>query len=159
MREYQTSPSTQMACSAYVDIDLIDKFTEYDRMGADRIMDDPEFEHLVEHVREHGILHPLGLEWSTKDNYAYLGEGHHRLLAAKRLGMTEVPVMICRRSGQIMGRAGAHYVGPYTGPDRDVWDEPRAPDIFSPADVGIEIVRPAVEVEVNMDAPSDGWSL
>jgi hypothetical protein len=106
-------------------------------------MDSDRWQQLEDHVREHGILHPLGLEWSNQDGFAYLGEGHHRLVVARKLGMDRVPVMVCRRQSPLQGRAqGSWFAGHYEGPERDVWDKPRAPDIFGPGDIGLPTLPP-----------------
>lgn len=59
---------------------------------------------LVEHIREHGIENPLEVspagvfKSSGRDAY-YVDDGNHRLVAAKQLGMTKVPVRIYRPKG------------------------------------------------------------
>jgi hypothetical protein len=164
-REYQTEPSWQMTHAGWLEIADVERFREYDRQGADRAMDDAELDHLTEAIRQHGILHPLGLEWSTADGHAYLGEGHHRLIAARRLGMQRVPVMVHRVARPLAGRAGASYVGAYTGPERDVWDEPRPPEIFSPEDIGMRVGPPELgglsvgALEAAVDEPAEGLGL
>ena len=44
----------------------------------------------------HGIEEPLVLEYDPQTQWAYLGEGNHRLRAAEEAGVPEVPVRIER---------------------------------------------------------------
>lgn len=139
-----------------MEIEQIELFTEFDRVGGDKIMSDKEWQYLEDHVREHGVLHPLGLEWSTADGFAYLGEGHHRLEVAKRLGLKTVPVMVIRNSRPLEGRSrGSRHVGTYCGAERDAWDAPRAPDIFTPRDISLPVVEARPQIgSLDAQAPA-----
>jgi hypothetical protein len=47
---------------------------------------------LLVDIRKHGILTPLLIY--TNGNMGYLGDGHHRLAVAHRLGITELPIQV-----------------------------------------------------------------
>lgn len=51
---------------------------------------------LTEDIRQNGIREPLLLAYSQKSRTVVLGEGNHRLEAARRLGMEHVPVRAVR---------------------------------------------------------------
>lgn len=45
---------------------------------------------LIDDIKANGIQEPI--KYVEYDGQMYVVDGHHRLLAAKRLGLTEVPV-------------------------------------------------------------------
>ena len=53
-------------------------------------------EELAEDIRGNGIREPLILQYSQKSRTVLLGEGNHRLEAARRLGLEHVPVRVVR---------------------------------------------------------------
>lgn len=57
----------------------------------------------------HGIEEPLVLEYDPRSNWAYLGEGNHRLRAAEMAGTSHVPVRVERthRAAQVRDLEGA----------------------------------------------------
>jgi len=141
-QQYSEKPGWQMQFAEMMPISEVRRFAEFDRTGGDRINDDVSFARLRDHIAEHGINQPLMLEWSAADGHAYLGEGHHRLEMAESLGHTHVPVTVVRRMGPMaefrdkIGRPAVH-VGDYVGPERDVWGDPRPPELFPPSHIGL----------------------
>ena len=57
------------------------------------IPDNEELEQLTESIRRNGILHPLSVIASGKDDY-YIISGHRRMTAARKVGLTELPCMV-----------------------------------------------------------------
>lgn len=62
---------------------------------------DPQSEHTVNAIAAdlragHGLEEPVILEYDHHTNWAYLGEGNHRLRAAEKAGLPEVPVRVQR---------------------------------------------------------------
>ena len=55
---------------------------------------DPE--ELTEDIRKNGIQDPLILQYHQKNRTVRIGEGNHRLEAARRLGLENVPVRAIR---------------------------------------------------------------
>jgi len=76
-----------------LEVAYVEQYATQKRHEGDRII----IEALKESIRVHGILEPLLLECKgprieRKGVEAYLIDGNHRLIAAKELGMTHVPV-------------------------------------------------------------------
>lgn len=59
-----------------------------------KVKDDEEMTALSESIRESGILSPLIVQ-PTEENQYEIISGHRRLYAARKAGLTEVPVLIC----------------------------------------------------------------
>lgn len=55
------------------------------------------------HIAESGTMEPLILHYHPATSEAYLGEGNHRLRAAKAMGMDHVPVRVNRNTGGLPG--------------------------------------------------------
>ena len=51
---------------------------------------------LTEDVRANGIREPLVLQYHQKNRTVLLGEGNHRLEAARRVGLEHVPTRVMR---------------------------------------------------------------
>jgi len=71
---------------------------ENDRAGRDALQDSRE---TINGIRADirsgkGITEPVQIEYSNKSNWAYLGEGHHRLQAAIEEGVSHVPARVIR---------------------------------------------------------------
>lgn len=84
-------------------ISLVKKYVEYDRAGKDSQGSHSEqrINDITNELKSGGVIQePLMLEHSTKHQWGYLGEGHHRLLAAERAGLTHVPVFIYSSEGR-----------------------------------------------------------
>lgn len=59
-------------------------------------MSQEDFSRLKDHIKKNGIMNPLIVK-ELADSYRLI-EGHHRLRAAKELGMSEVPVQYLQKS-------------------------------------------------------------
>jgi ParB-like chromosome segregation protein Spo0J len=59
-------------------------------------MGEKDFKHLKDHIKKNGIMTPLIVK-ELADSYRLI-EGHHRLRAAKELGMSEVPVQYLQKN-------------------------------------------------------------
>jgi len=77
------------ACLHEVSTSLIRPAPENDRLYDPVRQDDPNFQALVEDIRDNGLLHPLGI---SSDGYVF--DGHRRLAAVKKLGWQKVMVQI-----------------------------------------------------------------
>ena len=77
-------------------ISLVKRYIEHDRLGRHNTGDSQErVNDIANELRAGGVIkEPLMLEHSTKHQWGYLGEGHHRLLAAEQAGHTHVPVFV-----------------------------------------------------------------
>lgn len=83
--------------TAMLPIKTVKKYVEYNREGEHSQGEHSEdtIRNLTEELKSGGtIKEPLMLEHSTKHQWGYLGEGHHRLIAAERAGLTHVPVFV-----------------------------------------------------------------
>lgn len=83
--------------TAMLPIETVKKYREYNREGEHsqgKISEDT-IESIAKELRGGGVIkEPLMLEHSTQHQWGYLGEGHHRLAAAERAGLTHVPVFV-----------------------------------------------------------------
>ena len=80
-----------------VPVQLLKRYTEFDRQGKDSMGPQGEatINKIASDIRSGGVIkEPVYLSHSTAHNWAYLGEGHHRLIAAERAGLTHVPVTV-----------------------------------------------------------------
>lgn len=77
-------------------ISTVKRYLEYDRMGRHNTGSSQEtVNNLANELKAGGVIkEPLMLEHSVPHNWGYLGEGHHRLLAAEQAGHTHVPVFV-----------------------------------------------------------------
>lgn len=92
----------------FVPTEHLDKFREYDRevepghadikSGVAWEEDKTHLDALTEDIAKNGIQHPGFLIYGQKDRRAIIGEGNHRLAAAKRLGIPAVPMRVIRQS-------------------------------------------------------------
>lgn len=69
----------------------IDQYREYDLYD---LRDPDNVQRIAESIAEQGWREPLMLEYYSKDKKVLLGEGNHRLQAARQLGLTHVPVWV-----------------------------------------------------------------
>lgn len=91
-------------------VSLVKKYVEYDREGKQShgSASKETIDNLTNELKSGGsIKEPLMLEHHTGSQWGYLGEGHHRLIAAERAGLTHVPVFVY--SGQGSGEKHAKY--------------------------------------------------
>lgn len=79
-----------------VPISTVKRYMEYDRLGRHNTGDSQaRVRAIADELKAGGVIkEPLMLEHSTKHQWGYLGEGHHRLLAAEQAGHTHVPVFV-----------------------------------------------------------------
>jgi hypothetical protein len=78
-------------------IETVKKYREFDREGSHSYGKSGEetIQSITKELRGGGVIkEPLMIEHSQPHNWGYLGEGHHRLIAAERAGLTHVPVFI-----------------------------------------------------------------
>jgi hypothetical protein len=82
------------------------KYREYDRTGIHGDTDsEARIQKLTEELKNGGtIREPLHLSYDHDSNWGYLGEGHHRLEAAMRAGVTHVPLTISGRGPSKLDR-------------------------------------------------------
>lgn len=83
-----------------VPVSVLDRLKHYDRANNREHMNADSLE-IIESIREdlrsgHGLKNPLMVMYSKADQWAYLGEGNHRLAAAKAEGLTHLPVRVAR---------------------------------------------------------------
>ena len=60
-----------------------------------KVQDNEEMAALSESIRENGVLSPLVVRSVESSNEYEVISGHRRLYAARKAGLTEVPVLIC----------------------------------------------------------------
>lgn len=78
-----------------VPISTLEKYKEFDREGKDSVMSPEYLDELTSDIKRNGFEEPLQL--THENGIGSLSEGNHRLIAAKRLGMTHVPVIVYNR--------------------------------------------------------------
>jgi hypothetical protein len=112
-----------------VPISELEKIREFDREAnpATGFRDPDYLDKLTKHMRENGLESPLSVVYNPETHHAILGSGNHRLAAAKRLGLTELPVKVTTE-GVGMMRAGAEVPG-HTG---------EVKDNFTPSEIGLK---------------------
>jgi hypothetical protein len=78
-----------------VPISTLEKYKEFDREGKDSIDDPGYLDELTDDIKQNGVQEPLHI--THENGRGVLTEGNHRLVAAKRLGMTHLPVVVWNR--------------------------------------------------------------
>jgi len=82
----------------WVPLEDVHRIREFDRL--DPIYDTGNSRSTVDNIKssllKNGFINPLKVSYNMNDRYAYLGEGNHRIIAAKELGLTHVPVTVYR---------------------------------------------------------------
>lgn len=130
-------------------IDEVEKFLEFDRTGKDAFLTSPEVIAEVENsIRKHGFKEPLIITYFQLENKALLEEGNHRFVAAKRLGLKELPVRVIRTKRGAFGDKAKNVSG-YTADDYGY-----VPANLSPSQIGISARKP-----VKKDYFADGGTL
>lgn len=92
MKDYKRYPEYEM-----VDTELMLKYREFDRTFTGH----NSKEYLAElkaSIRENGFKEPIMLMYDVNTGYAYVGEGNHRLMIARELGISKIPVVVIRES-------------------------------------------------------------
>lgn len=84
----------------YVPLEEIEKYKEFDRETQIRF-DKSELDNLTKIIAEKGITHPITLQ--VYGNYGIIPEGNHRIAAAKRLGIKNIPVKVEVRTKPFKG--------------------------------------------------------
>lgn len=72
-------------------------------LDVDRGQDEAEQENiqsLVNHISQHGFLSPIIIEFNRDDSTAHIGEGNHRVQAARALGLEWIPARVVRSGRQ-----------------------------------------------------------
>lgn len=100
MRKTEEAMSTHSSSDRieFVDIELLDKIKEFDRK-VQRVRTDEEVERLKQAIIENGITDPVMIDFCPYDGTIKLGEGNHRLMIAKELGLPSLPAT-CVRFGR-----------------------------------------------------------
>lgn len=68
--------------------------------GNPNAMGEEDFAQLVENMKRHGFLQPL-LVRRADDGHLHLVDGEHRMRAAKELGATQLPAVVCDKDEQV----------------------------------------------------------
>lgn len=99
---------------ALVPISSMLRYRELDREGKDAHSFSPErISSITQDLKQGGVTaftDPLYILYNHKQRWGWIGEGHHRLIAAQRAGLTHVPVRIMQgykeetRERQLEGR-------------------------------------------------------
>lgn len=82
----------------FVDINLVDKYKEYDRMNNEReqVKTQEKFEELFYNILKNGITEPGHLDFNPNNGSLKLGEGNHRLSILKYLKIDKMPIKCVR---------------------------------------------------------------
>jgi hypothetical protein len=87
---------------ALVPVHQLKRYREFDRLGRDaRSTSEEDIAAITADLRRGGvdaIREPVSLEYNHEKNWAFLGEGHHRLEAAIRAGISHIPLRIQRQA-------------------------------------------------------------
>ena len=77
----------------FVDVTLMDKMKEYDRLTRPTTSN---LDELAEDIKTNGFKEPLILDFNPYNGQLKIAEGNHRLAVAKKLGLKQVPVIAMR---------------------------------------------------------------
>jgi len=89
----ETNPIDGSKSIGWADINQID------RLGFQPLRPDVDIDALAADIAENGFNEPLIVHYNPKTGKAWLGDGNHRLEAAKRIGYNRLPVKVVRSSG------------------------------------------------------------
>lgn len=87
----------------HVPVEVMDKFRDPDTDRWKPVEEEnagfgpAHIRNLAEAIKKNGIREPLIVIYGQEERKAVLGEGHHRLEAAKLLGHKDVPVRVIRQ--------------------------------------------------------------
>ena len=84
----------------FVDVELLDKIKEFDRR-VQRVKSDEQIDELKQAIINNGITDPVMIDFSPEDGTIKLGEGNHRLMIAKELGLDKIPAICIRCGGTV----------------------------------------------------------
>ena len=85
---------------SFVDVELLDKIKEFDRR-VQRVKSDEEIDELKNKIIKNGITEPVMIDYCPYDGTIKLGEGNHRLMIAKELGLPSLPATCIRCSSTV----------------------------------------------------------
>jgi hypothetical protein len=125
---YSLLESLQHPKVEYVDTDVMYEFREFDRID-DSMYSSDAFENFKRSIQEEGIKEELLLIYHQYSKTAYLGEGNHRLRAARELGIDKVPVRVVRYQSEGKGIKVPGYQSNEHG---------YVPGDLSPSEIGIQ---------------------
>jgi hypothetical protein len=94
-------------------------------------VDEEHIQELMDSLLEEGFREPIPLTYSVSDRMIFRDEGNHRIEAARRLGIQEVPVRFVR-TGAVLTREGGV---PVRGIDPN--EHGYVPGDLSPTDIGV----------------------
>lgn len=81
-----------------VSTDSLHRFREYDRTGGPQDVDEDYFQRLKRHIRLNGVGEPVILEYDVDAGTVHVGEGNHRVRAARELGIAKLPARVLTTS-------------------------------------------------------------
>jgi len=110
------------------------RYREYDFSD---LREPDQLEEMKESLLKEGWKEPLMIVYYKKDKYLTLGEGNHRLHAAKDLGMTHVPVRVYLNSSRGKGKANSKWSRPYKQISNDLDTSGYVPADLYPSDIGM----------------------
>ena len=64
---------------------------------------DPDLHDLVQSIKAHGVIQPVGVSWDELADCFWTDVGHRRVAAARVAGLTEIPAVVRMPKGQGMG--------------------------------------------------------
>ena len=128
LEKAETNPIDGSKSVGWADINQID------RLGFQPLRADVDIDGLAASIADEGWRDPLIVHYNPKTGKAWLGDGNHRLEAAKRLGYNRVPVKVLRSSGSgEYGEAAVKEADNFTRkPDGYV------PGEFNPSMIGLD---------------------
>lgn len=90
-------------------------YREYNRLGAQNMGDsDSRIDSIASDLRSkgaEGMREPVYLIYSHEQKWGFLGEGHHRVEAALRAGVSHVPVRVLKGSSEEVASRKKFYQG------------------------------------------------
>jgi hypothetical protein len=111
--------------TAMLPIEQVKRYRELDREGKDSYGDISKktINNIANDIQKGGVIkEPLILEHNTKTQWGYLGEGHHRLAAAEKAGLTHVPVTVYSGSSDMASRKSSGIGARLTLMNPKQWD-------------------------------------
>lgn len=89
----------EMSTTKMVPIAVARRYMEYDRTGREAHTNSEQvINDLANHLRNGGVIEePVYISHSLKHNWGHIGEGHHRIEAAERAGLTHIPLTVFSR--------------------------------------------------------------
>lgn len=130
-RQAQNDMENYSSFIEMVPISTLEKYKETDRRYEPRNSPE-EIEEIKQSISQNGWTEPLIFTYFKGDSTGLLTEGNHRLMIARELGMTEVPVRVVRYVG--VGSERGTRARPVRGhPDAPGY----VPADLKPSDIGL----------------------